>query len=65
MNWRVLVHMKPAFADQRGEAIRREWRLAGLAGIQKVRVGQAYELAGTLEERSDKLPWAVPAICTR
>ena len=55
MNWRVLVHMKPAFADHRGEAIRREWRLAGLAGIQKVRVGQAYELAGTLEEKDARL----------
>jgi phosphoribosylformylglycinamidine (FGAM) synthase PurS component len=51
MNWRVLVHLKPAVVDHRGEHVRREGRLAGLAGVTRVRAGQAYELAGGLSER--------------
>ena len=51
MNWRVLVHLKPAVVDHRGEHVRREGRLAGLAGVTRVRAGQAYELAGGLSEK--------------
>lgn len=51
MNWRILVHMKPSFADHRGEGIKKEGRLAGLAGVKQVRVGQAYEMRGEIDER--------------
>ncbi|MBL0058743.1 MAG: phosphoribosylformylglycinamidine synthase subunit PurS [Elusimicrobia bacterium] len=50
MNWRVLVHMKPAFVDHRGEGIKKEWRMARLKGVHHVRVGQAYEISGEIDE---------------
>lgn len=50
MNWRILVHMKSTFVDHRGEGIKKESRLAGLTGIQHVRVGQAYEILGDVDE---------------
>jgi phosphoribosylformylglycinamidine (FGAM) synthase PurS component len=50
MTWRVVVRYKKGFADHRGEAIRREWRLAGLKGVNRVRTGQAYELSGAVNE---------------
>lgn len=51
MNWRVLVHLKPRVADHHGDHIRRESRLAGLAGVARVRAGHAYELQGDLSEK--------------
>lgn len=51
MNWRVLVHLKPTVADHHGDHIRRESRLAGLAGVARVRAGHAYELQGNLSEK--------------
>lgn len=50
MNWRILVHMKPSFVDHRGEGIKKEGRLAGLTGVHHVRVGQAYEILGDVDE---------------
>jgi phosphoribosylformylglycinamidine (FGAM) synthase PurS component len=50
MNWRILVHLKPAFVDHHGESVKKEGRLAGLKGLKKVRVGQAYELVGDLDK---------------
>jgi phosphoribosylformylglycinamidine (FGAM) synthase PurS component len=50
MNWRILVHMKSTFLDHRGEGIKKESRLAGLTGIHHVRVGQAYEILGDVDE---------------
>lgn len=50
MNWRILVHMKPSFVDHRGEGVKKEGRLAGLAGVRQVRVGQAYEILGDVDE---------------
>lgn len=50
MNWRILVHMKSTFVDHRGEGIKKESRLAGLTGIHHVRVGQAYEILGDVDE---------------
>jgi phosphoribosylformylglycinamidine (FGAM) synthase PurS component len=50
MTWRVLVHLKPSHTDHRGEAVKKEWTMAGLKGARQVRVGQAYELAGDLDK---------------
>jgi phosphoribosylformylglycinamidine (FGAM) synthase PurS component len=50
MIWRILVHMKPTFVDHRGEGIKKEGRLAGLRGLKRVRVGQAYELSGSIDK---------------
>lgn len=50
MNWRILVHLKPSFVDHHGEGVKKEGRLAGLKGLKNVRVGQAYELLGSIGE---------------
>ena len=50
MNWRVLVHTKPAFADHRGRGLAHEWRRAKLKGLKTIRTGQAYELLGDLDQ---------------
>lgn len=50
MNWRILVHTKSSFVDHRGEGIKKEWRLAGGGGVHRVRVGQAYEISGEIDE---------------
>lgn len=50
MNWRVLVHTKPAFADHRGRGLAHEWRRAKLKGLKTIRTGQAYELLGELDQ---------------
>lgn len=50
MMWRILVHMKPTFVDHRGEGVKKEGRLAGLKGVHHVRVGQAYEMKGEIDE---------------
>ncbi|MBK8575257.1 MAG: phosphoribosylformylglycinamidine synthase subunit PurS [Elusimicrobia bacterium] len=52
MNWRILVHMKSTFVDHRGEGIKTEGRLAGLKKVHHVRVGQAYEISGEIDEAS-------------
>ena len=49
-SWQVVVHHKPGVTDHRGEGIRKECAHAGLKGVKKVRVGQAYELSGTLSD---------------
>jgi hypothetical protein len=47
MNWRVLVHTKESFADHHGEASRKK-PFGGRGRVNKARVGQAYELTGSL-----------------
>lgn len=46
--WRVVVTHKPSFVDHRGAALVKEWRHDGRKNVKKVRVGQLYEVAGTL-----------------
>lgn len=54
MNWRVLVHTKESFADHHGDGVKKEARLAGVGGVNKARVGQAYELTGSIPEPTVK-----------
>lgn len=54
MIWRVLVHTKGSFTDHHGDLVKIEARLAGVAGVKKARVGQVYELAGSLAESTVK-----------
>jgi len=48
--WQVVVTSKPRVTDHHGEALKKECLHAGLKGVKSVRVGQAYELSGTLPE---------------
>lgn len=56
VTWRVYVLNKPNFTDHHGIALAKEWRHAGYSSSPKVRVGQAYEIAGNLSrEEADVL----------
>jgi len=46
--WRVLILNKPKFTDHPGKSLEKEWKHEKLAGAPKIRVGQAYEVAGDL-----------------
>ena len=48
--WQVVVTVKSAVKDHHGDALKKECAHAGLKSVKGVRVGQAYELSGTLPE---------------